>query len=69
MMDDTLQGVDWYKSSYSNSSGGNCVEIADGVPGVVPVRDSKDPEGPALRFTPASWTAFLADLKADRLPF
>jgi hypothetical protein len=36
----------WRKSSYSNNDGGNCVEVAENVPGVVPVRDSKDPGGP-----------------------
>lgn len=58
----------WRKSSYSDSSGGECIEVADGVPGVVPVRDSKDPEGPALRFSSAGWTAFVTDVKAGRFP-
>ncbi|MEU3351724.1 DUF397 domain-containing protein [Streptomyces sp. NPDC037389] len=48
----------WRKSSYSNSDGGNCLEIADNIPGAVPVRDSKDPGGPVLVFTPAAWAAF-----------
>jgi hypothetical protein len=55
----------WRKSSYS-TNGGNCVEIGDGVPGVIPVRDSKDPHGPALAFDTDAWTAFLADVKAGR---
>uniref|UniRef100_UPI00099D52EE DUF397 domain-containing protein n=1 Tax=Streptomyces odonnellii TaxID=1417980 RepID=UPI00099D52EE len=38
----------WRKSSYSNPNGGSCVEVADGVPGLVPVRDSKNPDGPAI---------------------
>jgi hypothetical protein len=54
----------WRKSSYSNQEGGNCVEVADGIPGVVPVRDSKAPHGPALAFATASWTAFIGELKA-----
>jgi hypothetical protein len=58
-------GAAWRKSSYSNQEGGNCVEVADGFPGVVPVRDSKDPHGPALVFPAASWTAFIGELKAD----
>ena len=53
----------WRKSSRSGSSG-NCVEVADNLPGVVAVRDSKDPEGPALTFSPAVWQAFLNDAKA-----
>ncbi|MFD8361732.1 DUF397 domain-containing protein, partial [Streptomyces hygroscopicus] len=36
----------WRKSSYSNPDGGNCVEVADNLPGIVPVRDSKNPDGP-----------------------
>ncbi|MFD8520240.1 DUF397 domain-containing protein [Streptomyces capillispiralis] len=57
-------GVVWRKSSYSNQAGGDCVEVADGFPGAVPVRDSKNPHGPALRFPSASWTAFIGELKA-----
>ncbi|WP_416875724.1 DUF397 domain-containing protein, partial [Kitasatospora sp. SC0581] len=38
----------WRKSSYSGGNGGNCIEVAPGFPGLVPVRDSKDPRGPAL---------------------
>ena len=50
---------DWRKSSYSSEDGGNCVEIA-AHPALVHVRDSKDPEGPALAFSPAEWAAFTA---------
>ncbi|WP_103502435.1 MULTISPECIES: DUF397 domain-containing protein [unclassified Streptomyces] len=52
----------WRKSSYSNGDGGNCVEVADNIPGVLPVRDSKNPTGPALAFPHTSWTAFLTTL-------
>ena len=55
-----LTKADWRKSSYSSSNGGNCVEVASNLPGVVAVRDSKDREGPALVFTPDEWRAFLA---------
>jgi hypothetical protein len=58
-----LTGAAWRKSTYSGGSGGECVEVADGLP-VIPVRDSKDPDGPALIFGPAAWTAFITDLKA-----
>jgi hypothetical protein len=66
MTDDVLKDASWRKSSYSGSQGGECVEVADGVTGVVPVRDSKDPQGPALIFDAAAWTAFLADMKTGR---
>ena len=46
----TTESPRWFKSSYS-SNGGNCVEVAANVPGVVPVRDSKDPHGPQLTLT------------------
>jgi hypothetical protein len=62
-----LTGATWRKSTYSTGQGGECIEVADGLP-VIPVRDSKDPEGPALVFNPAAWTAFITDLKAGRYP-
>jgi Domain of unknown function (DUF397) len=52
----------WRKSSYSGGSG-NCVEIAGNLPGAVGVRDSKNPTGPTLTFTPGVWRAFIARLK------
>lgn len=52
----------WRKSSYSGGAG-NCVEIAGNLPGAVGVRDSKDPAGPALAFTPRAWRAFVAKVK------
>ncbi|WP_027644734.1 DUF397 domain-containing protein [Salinispora oceanensis] len=52
----------WKKSTRSGASGGNCVEVADNLPGVVGVRDSKDPSGPALAFGPTAWRAFVAQL-------
>ena len=51
-MGHTLDNVIWRKSSYSGSNGGACVEVADNLPGIVAVRDSKDPHGPALTFAP-----------------
>jgi len=54
-----LTGAIWRKSSRSSGNGGNCVEVADTLPGVVGVRDSKDPAGPALTFDPAAWRAFV----------
>ncbi len=58
----------WRKSSYSNADGGSCVEVADGLPGVMPVRDSKIPGGPALTFGTAAWSSFVTAMKDDRLP-
>ncbi|MFI2714663.1 DUF397 domain-containing protein [Micromonospora sp. NPDC018662] len=59
---DNMTGVHWRKSSRSSTNGGACVEVADNLPGVVGVRDSKDPSGPALAFEPASWRAFVAQI-------
>lgn len=53
----------WRKSTYSQQSGA-CVEVADGLPGAMPVRDSKDPEGPALVFPADRWRAFVSGVKA-----
>lgn len=91
---DTLTGAHWFKSSYSNNSGGNCVEaarltgteqwfttsysndhggecvegarLAEG--GGMAVRDSKNPGGPALLFTPTEWTAFTRAIRDGELP-
>ncbi|MBL1119818.1 DUF397 domain-containing protein [Streptomyces sp. 110] len=61
-----LNGAAWRKSSYSNQAGGDCVEVADGIRGVVPVRDSKRPDGPTLVFPAASWTTFVDELTTGR---
>nr|WSZ97973.1 DUF397 domain-containing protein [Streptomyces sp. NBC_00857] len=45
------------KSSYS-AAGGECVEVAVNIPDTVAVRDSKSPDRPIVRLTPAAWTAF-----------
>jgi hypothetical protein len=58
-----LAGATWRKSTRSGGSGGDCVEVADNLPGVVGVRDSKDPTGPALAFAPATWAAFVNSVK------
>ncbi|MFZ3562892.1 DUF397 domain-containing protein [Streptomyces sp. BH097] len=51
----------WFKASHS-SGDQNCLESAR-VPGIVPVRDSKQQKGPFLLFQPRPWTSFVADLK------
>ncbi|MGW1179734.1 DUF397 domain-containing protein [Streptomyces drozdowiczii] len=57
-----LEAAVWRTSSYSGQ-GGDCVEVADGVPGYVPVRDSKVACGPVVAFASASWSAFVAGAK------
>jgi hypothetical protein len=58
-----LSTAAWRKSTYSNGQGGNCVEVAQGTPGIVPVRDSKDPARGVLAVTPSSWDALTGELK------
>ncbi|MFD2766096.1 DUF397 domain-containing protein [Micromonospora eburnea] len=58
-----LTGANWRTSTRSSSNGGNCVEVADNLPGVVLVRDSKDRSGGMLRFTPAAWQSFVGGLE------
>ncbi|MER7456682.1 DUF397 domain-containing protein [Micromonospora sp. NPDC126480] len=57
-----LTGAQWRKSTKSGNNGGACVEVAGNLPGVVGVRDSKDPTGPALVFSPAAWRAFVTQV-------
>ncbi|MCW3843555.1 DUF397 domain-containing protein [Micromonospora yasonensis] len=56
-----LIGAIWRKSTRSGN--GECVEVADNLTGVVGVRDSKDPTGPILTFTPQTWRTFIAHTK------
>jgi hypothetical protein len=58
-----LDRAEWRKSRFSGGSGGNCVEVATNLPGVVAVRDSKDPNGPVLTLTSAQWRSFAAGVK------
>jgi hypothetical protein len=61
--------VTWEKSSYSSGEGGQCVEFARNLAasaGIIPVRDSKAPEGPALAFSPAAWTSFVNAVRVGR---
>ncbi|WND37471.1 DUF397 domain-containing protein [Streptomyces sp. BB1-1-1] len=62
----TLKG--WRKSSHSNDQGGSCLEVVDGHPGGIPVRDSKIPTGPALLLSTPGWTSFITSLKQDPPP-
>ncbi|MGN9758925.1 DUF397 domain-containing protein [Streptomyces sp. SD31] len=59
-----LSNASWRKSSYSDGNGGNCVEVADGVPGAVPVRDTKlAADSPVLLIPAHAWSGFLTSLK------
>ncbi|MEV0373830.1 DUF397 domain-containing protein [Streptomyces sp. NPDC050636] len=57
----------WRKSSYSDNEGASCVEVLDGHPTGVPVRDSKSPNGPALIFPAVSWSSFVTAVKNGQL--
>ncbi|MEU0482331.1 DUF397 domain-containing protein [Streptosporangium sp. NPDC006013] len=61
-----LRAAVWQKSSRSGSNGGQCVEVAANLPGVVAVRDSKDPDGPKLLFTPTAWGTFVHGIKTNQ---
>jgi hypothetical protein len=61
-----LTGATWRKSTRSSAQG-NCVEVADNLPGVVAVRDSKDTGGPTLAFRAAHWAGFVRAVKAGSL--
>lgn len=52
----------WRKSSHSDDQG-HCVEVADSTT-LIAIRDSKNPDGPVLTFTPADWRAFLRSIRA-----
>ncbi|OII63297.1 DUF397 domain-containing protein [Streptomyces sp. CC53] len=56
--------LEWRKSSHSGGSGGDRPEVADGHPGMAPVRDSKAPDGPELAFRADPWNVFVAHVKA-----
>ncbi|MFC4012422.1 DUF397 domain-containing protein [Nonomuraea purpurea] len=63
MIEDELTTAAWRKATASGGTGGDCVEVAPLSHGRVAVRDSKQPSGPALIFTPAEWEAFLGGVK------
>jgi hypothetical protein len=57
-----LSQAKWHKSTRSGGSG-NCVEVAENLPGIVAVRDTKNRDGGTLIFTDAEWTAFVGGVK------
>jgi hypothetical protein len=61
-----LSGAVWHKSSRSGGNGGDCVEVATNLPGVVAIRDSKDRDAAALVFGRAGWRAFVAGVRDDK---
>ncbi|MEV5607887.1 DUF397 domain-containing protein [Streptomyces sp. NPDC052225] len=58
----------WRKSSYSGADQGSCLEVVDGHPTTVPVRDSKTPHGPALLIPATGWSAFVNAVKGGNFP-
>ncbi|MFG2225954.1 DUF397 domain-containing protein [Streptomyces sp. NPDC048644] len=58
-----LSSATWRKSSHSSGTGGECLEVRDDLPGLVPVRDSKAPHGPALVFPATGWSTFISAVK------
>lgn len=57
-----LAPAQWRKSSYSSANGA-CVEVAQNLPGIVAVRDSKNPAAPKLIISPADWQTFLSSVR------
>ncbi len=57
-----LDGATWIKSTHSGPGSDNCVEVAF-VGDAIAVRDSENPDGPALIFTQAEWDAFVGGAK------
>lgn len=57
-----MDDLKWRKATYSSTNGGACIEVGETGRSVA-VRDSKDPEGPKLGFTPKTWQAFTAGIK------
>ena len=56
----------WRKSSYSSSTGQNCVEVATNLPAIVAVRDSKNRDGPQLIVSAAEWGAFVTGIREGK---
>ncbi|MER6157358.1 DUF397 domain-containing protein [Streptomyces sp. NPDC001868] len=58
-----LRTATWRKSSYSDGAGDECVEVSAAHPGLVPVRDSKNPAGGVLVFQAAAWSRFVGGVR------
>ncbi|MFE7646340.1 DUF397 domain-containing protein [Streptomyces phaeoluteigriseus] len=62
-----LRAASWRRSSYSNSDGGECIEVSDDFAPAVPVRDSKVPDGPVLVFPAPGWSSFVSAVRDGQL--
>ncbi|MFJ8137220.1 DUF397 domain-containing protein [Streptomyces sp. NPDC096013] len=60
-----LSNVAWRKSSYSNTDGGDCVEVAPNLSGLVPVRDSKNPAHGTVLLGVGAWAEFIGSVKGQ----
>ncbi|QIJ62799.1 DUF397 domain-containing protein [Streptomyces sp. JB150] len=58
----------WRKSSHSDNNAGSCLEVLDNHPTGIPVRDSKNPAGPAVVFPAAGWALFVGAVRDGGLP-
>lgn len=56
----STEALQWFKSTYSGSEGGACLEVAYARPHTIHIRDSKNPTGPTLQVTATAWSAFIA---------
>ncbi|WP_275561442.1 DUF397 domain-containing protein [Streptomyces sp. 5-6(2022)] len=66
-----LTAAQWVRSTYSDGSGGQCVEFSRTFAqthDAIPVRDSKNPHGPALIFSAQGWSSFVSTLMRGELP-
>jgi hypothetical protein len=64
MTEPDLSRAEWRKSSYSSQNGA-CVEVTRNLPGIVAVRDSKNPDGPVLITSRDGWVRFITRLRTD----
>ena len=58
-----LEMATWIKSSFSGANGGDCIEVAPDFPAIVPVRDSKTPDGPVLLINRSAWSSFISAVR------
>jgi hypothetical protein len=65
-VDADLSRALWHKSTRSNGNGGACVEVARNLPGIVAVRDSKNPHGPVLIVNSDEWASFITRLQVGQ---
>lgn len=63
LSDRQISAGGWRKSSYSGDENGDCLEVLDGIDSLVPVRDSKNPNGPQVPFSAACWSSFVSAVK------